>query len=333
MHSYEFPWVFVGQQAVARLLQRGIERGTLAHAYLLYGPAGIGKRDLADAFRASVLCTDGVRRPCEKCKACLLRQRGIHPDMHTIETEDSIGIEQVRALKQSLRLRPSLDGHTVAVLYHAERLTSVAANALLKLLEEPPQGVILVLVADSLIDIPMTIISRCQLIRCKPSPDAMVASALSAQGMAAQLVRESVASAHGRMRYARERALQQDSVSASTIESALRLLEGSMLDRLLSVAAVIAEKGASSEDAASGGAPLSADLINELESLVRDMLLLRAGYGAIAHRAYSERLQRLSGARTLVDIYQLAQSISALRARLSGYAHQQLAWEHFVINA
>lgn len=175
------------------MLSSAIESGRVHHALLLAGAAGTGKRALAGAFAAALLCE--ARGPdghaCDRCRACLLTAAGSHPDRVTIglETRDDgklraeIRVEQIRALRERLALSSQFGGWQVAMLDPADLLNVAAANALLKTLEEPASATVLVLVADQPARLPATIRSRCQRITM-PVPDAAEALAwLKAQGV------------------------------------------------------------------------------------------------------------------------------------------------------
>jgi DNA polymerase-3 subunit delta' len=157
----------------AQLRARAAQK-RLPHALLLTGPAGVGKRDFADAFARSLLCkrpaVDGTA--CGTCEPCQLLRAGTHPDYLTItflEDKTQIGIDQIRALSRSLGLMSHAGGHKIATLMPAEQMTVEAANSLLKTLEEPTDNTLLMLVTEQPARLAATIRSRCQLLRF-PAP-------------------------------------------------------------------------------------------------------------------------------------------------------------------
>jgi DNA polymerase III subunit delta' len=124
-----------------------------AHAYLLHGPPGVGKRAAAFAFASALLGDD--RRV----------EARTHPDLYVLEPlGEMIRIDEVRALRHDLHMRPFESDRRVYVVLGAERLNEDAADALLKDLEEPPPYAVIVLVATDLGPLPPTILSRCQLV-------------------------------------------------------------------------------------------------------------------------------------------------------------------------
>lgn len=169
-----FEWL---RPAFRQLVQR---REQFPHALLLYGAEGIGKHELALELGRSLLCDspdpDGVA--CGQCTHCRLIAAGTHPDWFSIglELNDSgklsseIKIGQIRDLCQSLTQTRHSGRYKIVIIYPAERMNRNAANSLLKTLEEPVPGTLLLLVSSRPSRLPATIRSRCQQQRIK-APD------------------------------------------------------------------------------------------------------------------------------------------------------------------
>lgn len=170
--------------------------GTLPHALLLAGPAGLGKRAFADAFVRARLCERPVDgHDCGHCRACKLLAAGTHPDRiprvtleenpkppHKLRTE--IVVDQVRKLSARLALATQLGGWQIAVIDPAEAMNASAQNALLKTLEEPSAGSLIVLIADQPWRLVPTIRSRCQRVDFIVPPHADALAWLEARGVA-----------------------------------------------------------------------------------------------------------------------------------------------------
>ncbi len=140
------------QPEAKRLLEAALAEGA-AHAYLLHGPAGVGKRSAALAFAGELL---GDERRVEA---------RTHPDLYVLEPlGEMIRIDDVRALRHDLHMRPFEADRRVYLVLEAQRMNEDAADALLKDLEEPPPYAVIVLVASELGPLPPTILSRCQLV-------------------------------------------------------------------------------------------------------------------------------------------------------------------------
>jgi DNA polymerase-3 subunit delta' len=183
-----------GHEWAIELLSGAFANGKLAHAYLLTGPANIGKTILARTFAQVLNCQEidpangnsgKDLSPCQVCRPCQLIARDAHPDVRLIEPElstsgrtETLRIEQVRTLQKELALAPYEGRYRVAILTRFEKASSGAANALLKTLEEPPDRVVLILTADSADTLLPTIVSRCQPLALRPLTVEKVEAAL-----------------------------------------------------------------------------------------------------------------------------------------------------------
>lgn len=142
---------------------------------LIHGPRGLGRLKFARQIAQLRLCEHPDRevRPCGQCRACHQVAAGSHPDLLQIEWEGGpslIKVEAVRELCRRMALTAEGRGGRIAIVYPAERLSSASANALLKTLEEPQLGSIVILISRSVGALPITILSRCQRLRIRP-PD------------------------------------------------------------------------------------------------------------------------------------------------------------------
>ena len=147
------------------LWQQMAGRAQHAHAYLLHGPAGIGKRALAERLMANLLCKQPVGlEACGSCKSCSLLAAGSHPDNYILEPEEAdkaIKVDQVRELVNFVVQTAQLGGRKVVLVEPVESMNVNAANALLKSLEEPSGNTILLLVSHQSSRLLPTIRSRC----------------------------------------------------------------------------------------------------------------------------------------------------------------------------
>lgn len=166
-------------------MRAALRGGRLGHCYLLCGPRGRCE-ELAREVAAAYLCpTRGSDRPdpalaCGRCPACRALGGDTHPDLRRWEAERGTWrIEQVRALIAEAFRRPSLGERRVHILADVHLLSLPSANALLKLLEDPPPGTLFLLLAEQVTDLPPTLLSRCQVLtwpREEPAPGEGVAT-------------------------------------------------------------------------------------------------------------------------------------------------------------
>ncbi|MFA7152150.1 MAG: DNA polymerase III subunit gamma/tau [Candidatus Paceibacterota bacterium] len=154
---------FVGQEHVVKTLENEIASGSISHAYLFAGPRGTGKTTLARLFAKSVNCQNlkGFE-PCNECPACLEINKGKTMDLIEIDTASNRGIDDVKELRDGIKFAPSFLKYKVLILDESHQLSKDAANALLKILEEPPSHAIFILATTELHKMIPTILSRCQ---------------------------------------------------------------------------------------------------------------------------------------------------------------------------
>ena len=167
-----------GHQQQKDLLLRALSNQRIAHAYLFEGPDGIGKRLMALAFTRILFCQNGTG--CGKCPACLKVENQNHPDLHLLEAAGSaLKIDQIRALQRELSLRPLEGSYKVCLIDGAEYFTNGAANALLKTLEEPQPGTVIILLTNQAEKLLPTIRSRCQRLLFTPLSKQQLATILA----------------------------------------------------------------------------------------------------------------------------------------------------------
>lgn len=168
-------WNLIGHEWAVQLLQNHIKNNTLRHAYLITGPAAVGKKNLAIRFMQAICCTNPkpAGNPCLECSTCSRLARMEHPDLFPIMLEEGskqIKIDQVRELIHSLSLSPYETDRRFGLLLDFDKANRNAQNSLLKTLEEPPGSVILILTALSASHLFDTVASRCEEIKLNPVP-------------------------------------------------------------------------------------------------------------------------------------------------------------------
>lgn len=153
----------VGQNPIAHTLGQAVARGKVAHAYLFSGPRGTGKTSMAKILAKALNCIHGpTAEPCNACERCREITQGTAFDVSEIDAASNRGIDEMRALRDTVAQLPTVARTKVYIIDEAHMLTKEAANALLKTLEEPPEHVVFILATTEPERLPATIISRCQ---------------------------------------------------------------------------------------------------------------------------------------------------------------------------
>ena len=153
----------VGQGHITRTLKRQVMSGHLSHAYLFTGTRGTGKTTCAKLLARAVNCLQPVEgNPCGQCAACKGIEDGSILDVVELDAASNNGVDQVRALREEAVYAPAAVKRRVYIVDEVHMLSTGAFNALLKILEEPPEHVMFILATTELHKVPATILSRCQ---------------------------------------------------------------------------------------------------------------------------------------------------------------------------
>lgn len=161
-----------GNRLLKEQLLPRLSGGSLAHAFILSGPAGSGKHTLAAILARAMVCSGGGTKPCGACPGCKKALAGIHPDIITIAPAGEgkpITVDQVRQLRTDAYIRPNEAPRKVYLLEQADRLNPSAQNAMLKLLEEGPAYAAFLLLAENAGALLPTVRSRCETLALTPA--------------------------------------------------------------------------------------------------------------------------------------------------------------------
>ena len=322
-----FP-ALIGHEQVKQFLTSAQQRGSLAHAYLLRGPAHVGKATLVEEFLGQLFCEE-PGSPCGACVACLQVQAHAHPDVWWIaplEDKHQVSIEQVREVIRFAQLSSLNSRWRVVVVGSVAELTTEAANALLKVLEEPPVGMLFFLLDHYDGHVLPTLQSRCVLLEVGLVPVAALTAGLVARGTAAPQARELARLAAGRSGVALQlladtTPLEQKYELAEQFISLFRPGSWALLQRVIEAA------GKETAESSELGSRVRAMLSTWLE-VARDVLLLRLGLaGAIRYQKLQTELELLAQQKSTGTLLAICQTLGLGLQKLTSNANPRLTLE------
>ena len=325
-------WQTVGQSRVVSLLQRSLERGAVAHAYLMVGPPHVGKMTLALDLARVVNC-QGDEPPCGVCDACQKIASGGHADVQVIglnsagdandKPRTEISIDQIREMQHSSSLPPYQGSCKVFIIDGAELMSTEAANCLLKTLEEPSAGVLFILLAANESLLPATVVSRCQRLELRPLAISQVGVALGERwGVEAQQAELLARLSRGCLGWAIS-ASGDDSLleqRARRLDDLLDIISGDYEARFDYAAKLVSWFGQNRN--------LVQDILNLWLDWWRDLLLVKLGRGeAIINLDRKDTLVSLAQDYRLSDIRAFMSGIQSAAQQLKQNANPRLVLE------
>jgi len=305
----------IGHEAARAFLAERVRAGALPHALLLSGPRGVGKRTLAQALVARHFCAAGSG--CGRCADCGALRRGNHAgyvEVAGAADRPAIPIDAIQRLAAELSLRPPDGRGRIAVILGAERMTAPAQDALLKTLEEPPPGNVLVLTAARHGALTATLRSRCQRLALVPLADAEVEEVARRLGLELAVPVSVAAGCPGLLAELADPGLDR------LRRGVARLLADERGRDDVAKWIVLLHDGLSKEAEPADVRARARQLLRLCESLVRDAVVLRAaGAGGIVRNAdLTDRLRAIAARPEWGDAIASLGRLARARDRIEG---------------
>lgn len=319
----------IGHEWAVNLLAEHVAQGRERHAYLLTGPAGVGRRTLALRFAQALNCTQPLApgQPCRKCSSCKRIEQMVHPDLSLVEAEREgqiLKIDQIRELQHTLSLSPYEGRYRVALALRFEEAHISAANAMLKTLEEPPPQVVVILTAKSAESLLPTIVSRAEVIRLRPLSIDETAKGLQAvRGVPRELAEKLAHISDGRPGYAirlfeDHRLLEQ---RQAWLDDLVDMLSTSRRERFAFVREIVDDKER---------------LQGELQvwlTFWRDVLLCVAGlHETLTNLDYADQIQRIAQESNINKAQSFVQLIERTMQQIERNVNARLALEVLLLD-
>jgi len=327
----QFHWPILGQEFVKQYLQKEIICSQFAHAYIFTGLSHLGKKTVAEYFAASINCQNKkIARPCWQCASCIQIQKRTHPDVIFIqksEDKSKILIGQIRELQRRLSLKSFITKFKVAIISDSEFLNEESANSLLKTIEEPYPNTIFILTVVDQKQLPLTITSRCQLIKFNSVPTYKIENWLISQNLSQQKATTIAGLANGCPGLASILLNNQDLIVQSENQALgfISLLKANINEKIIGVNELVGKNNENNKE----------NIINTLEiwlSLIKDILYLRNGQPVVTFKNLKNKTSQISSAMDNNKIIKLGLNLLKLISDINKNVNSRLALENFLVN-
>ena len=330
-------WQVMGQNRAVALLQRSLERRSLAHAYLFVGPCHVGKMTLALNLAQALNC-EAAERPCGKCTPCQKIASVKHADVQIIglvrnggsteaRSRTEISIDQIREVQHSSSLPPFEGNYKVFIIDGAEFLSSEAANCLLKTLEEPVDKAVFILLTTNDGLLPSTVVSRCQRLELAPLAVGDVEAALCRRGIEPQKAKLLAWLSHGRLGWALSAAFDDGLLQqrAEKLDRLLTVINADYEERFAYVAQLVALFQKSRESVQ--------EILDLWLDWWRDLMLVKVGCSdGVTNVDFEAILAEMARGYNLAQIRNFIDCIQAAKEQLGQNANPRLVLEVLMLN-
>jgi len=315
----------IDQEQPVRVLTAFLRSGNSPHALLFTGIHGVGKTAAAFRFAMALNCRElpaSMDGPCGQCPHCRKIESGSHPDIIYIQPDGAlIRIARIRELLAMLTMRPYEAKKRVVIISDAQAMNTEAGNALLKVLEEPPDRTILILTTDQAADLLPTIVSRCQRIRFRPLSRFRIEQLLIDRERLSRKDAEVISAMAGGSYLNAEKMSRTDWLARRN--RLIRELD-SLAEKPVGLLLALAEKLASEKEAL-------ADALAVMRVWFRDLLVARYVPERIANEDWKDRIQKYAQAFTIDSLMSKIRLIQDTQKNISANANTRLALEAMIV--
>lgn len=307
------------------------DNNNLGQAYLIYGMPGVGKAALAEKLLQLLFCQGAAAKPCGHCQPCRQVLSRAYQDMHWLEKlpdKQDITIQQIRELRDFVRTRSLQGGPRVVVINLADEMNTEAANALLKMLEEPAAKVTFLLLAVNLRKLPRTIISRCQLLPVGLTPKEQIVDLLKMSGVEIDLAQDLAQYAEGRAGLA-ELWLHNDATLKAHLEMVKELIELITINKWSDwqnfISKNLAKETSSSLNSLQ---PAALSLLSACQEIGRALLQTKLDLGSLViYQKQQNELKLLAARWSWIKLADWLKSLEAARGKILANGNIRLTWE------
>jgi len=283
--KFNFDWPFFGNKHIIDFLQASIHNNKLAHFYIFTGAQDLGKGTLANFFASSLLCrnfSDGKGPlPCGECPSCRHAAKGTHSDVTFLkrpEDKKNISIDQIRDFIKMMNLGSFSGFYKIGIIKEGENLSIEAANALLKTLEEPKPGVVIILHTSMLEWLPGTIASRGQILHFRPVARERIYDYLISQHKVSRDFALDLSSlAKGRPALAAKLFYDKDffDFHKKTIKYFIQGIQSGLNEKFSLAEELLNSALAGDKETKQGAREIAGDILEIWQTVVRDLILLQ----------------------------------------------------------
>jgi len=329
-HHWQFKWPLFGNGNIIDFLEKSIASRQLANCYIIAGPSGVGKNNLANSFAQALLCDNlkkqGGELPCGECGNCQQTDRGAHRDLIKVQRDlgkKNISIEQIRSFIYAMQTGSFSSNYKVGIIKEAEALNSESSNALLKTLEEHQPGVVIILTTVNLDDLPETVRSRSQIISLKPVSSSDIYDYILGQynitrDGAKQISRLAAGRPALAVKLAQDKEFFQE--TKNTLNKIIELIKGNAAVKMQTADELL------SQDNSGETAEQARGILQLWQSIIRDRLLLEYGLGHILiNEVVVDKIKSLSLSKT--ELLKMNEAIGEAEKYLNANVNPKLVLE------